>query len=114
MEYISISKEDGSIKKVSLEEIIDKTEGSGYWKEGTVKEMLDNGLVVWTPFSIFKPQATIKGFIEHCINDDEFWLMGGIPSNEEFFINNLNMTDEQLHKFYEALCTLQQLSKKIN
>ena len=54
MEYIKVSKSDGSKTKVTLEEIIDKTEGNGYWKPGTVKEMLDNGLDVQTPFAIYK------------------------------------------------------------
>lgn len=54
MRYLKISKEDGSEKEVSLAEVIDKTEGCGYWKEGTVEEMLVNGLEVWTPFAIYK------------------------------------------------------------
>lgn len=56
MEYVRVSKVDGSEKKVTLAEVIDKTEGRGYWKEGTVAEMLENGLEVWTPFAIYKAQ----------------------------------------------------------
>ena len=54
MKYIKTSKLDGSEKEVMLEEVIDKTEGCGYWKEGTVEEMLANGQEVWTPFAIYK------------------------------------------------------------
>lgn len=54
MKYIRISKADNSEKEVSLTEILAKTEGAGYWKEGTVEEMLNNGLDVWTPFAIYK------------------------------------------------------------
>ena len=54
MEYIRVSKSDGSEKKVTLEEIIDKTENRGYLKPGTVEEMLKDGLDVQTPFAIYK------------------------------------------------------------
>ena len=54
MEYIRVSKQDGTERKVTLEEIIDKTENSGYWKPGTVEEMLKDGLDVQTPFAIYK------------------------------------------------------------
>lgn len=54
MEYIRISKVDGRETKVTLNEIIEKTEGGGYWKEGTVAGMLEEGLEVWTPFAIYK------------------------------------------------------------
>lgn len=54
MEYIRVSKADGTEKKVTLVEVIDKTEGHGYWKEGTVEQMLSDGLEVQTPFAIYK------------------------------------------------------------
>lgn len=54
MEYIRVSKSDGSEKIVTLSEIIDKTENMGYWKEGTVEQMLKDGLEVQTPFAIYK------------------------------------------------------------
>jgi len=56
MEFIKISKADGTEKKVTLAEVIDKTEGCGYWKAGTVKQMLADGLEVQTPFAIYKAQ----------------------------------------------------------
>ena len=56
MKYIKVSKADGSKKEVTLAEVIDKTEGRGYWKKGTVEEMLANGFEVWTPFAIYKAQ----------------------------------------------------------
>lgn len=54
MKYIKISKVDGNTTEVTLAEVIDKTEGYGYWEKGTVEEMLANGLEVWTPFAIYK------------------------------------------------------------
>ena len=54
MEYIKVSKSDGSEKTVTLPEIIDKTENMGYWKDGTVEQMLKDGLEVQTPFAIYK------------------------------------------------------------
>ena len=63
MKYIKISKVDGSIKEVTLTDVIDKTEGCGYWKKGTVEEMLANGLDVCTPFAIYKAeQSTMENF----------------------------------------------------
>lgn len=56
MKYIKVNKADGSEKEITLAEVIEQTEGCGYWKEGTVKEMLTNGFEVWTPFAIYKAQ----------------------------------------------------------
>ena len=60
MKYIKTSKTDGSKMEVTLDEVVDKTEGCGYWKKGTVKEMLANGLEVWTPFATYKAQQDTK------------------------------------------------------
>ena len=57
--------------------------------------------------------ADLKHFITHCINDEEFWLRGGIPTNEKEYIRKLNMTEEQTHEFYEAMCSLQHLAKEL-
>lgn len=55
MKIIMTDKADGSKKEVTLEETIDKTEGSGFWKKGTVKQMLEEGQTVWTAFAIYEP-----------------------------------------------------------
>jgi hypothetical protein len=39
---------------VTVDEILNKTEGSGYWKPGTVLSMLNKGSLVWTPFAEFR------------------------------------------------------------
>ena len=54
MKYIKVSKFDNSEMEVTLEEVIDKTEGCGYWEQGTVADMLAEGQEVWTPYSIYK------------------------------------------------------------
>lgn len=56
MKYIKISKVDGNKKEVTLAEVIEQTEDSGYWKKGTVKQMLVDGLEVWTPFATYKAE----------------------------------------------------------
>lgn len=55
----------------------------------------------------------LRNFIEHCVRDDEFWYGGGIPTKEKYYLKKLNMTEEQEHAFYEAMCSLQQLSKEL-
>ena len=55
----------------------------------------------------------LRPFIKHCLSDAEFWQHGGIPEKEAYYINKLNITEEQLHIFYVAMCNLQQLAKEI-
>lgn len=54
MKVIKVSKEDGSEKPVSLYNALCLTEGRGYWKAGTVAQMLVEGQEVQTPYAIFK------------------------------------------------------------
>jgi hypothetical protein len=54
MTIIATNKEDGSRRETTIEEAIERCEGGGYWKEGTVKEMLEQGLPVWTPFMTYQ------------------------------------------------------------
>lgn len=62
---------------------------------------------------IEKEKIDLRPFIKHCLSDAEFWQCGGIPTKEKYYINKLNMTEEQLHIFYEAMCSLQQLAKEL-
>lgn len=55
----------------------------------------------------------LREFIKHCLSDEEFWLRGGIPTNEKQYIESLGMTEEQTHDFYEAMIGLQQLAKDL-
>ena len=55
----------------------------------------------------------LRLFIKHCLTDNEFWQAGGIPTKERYYIEKLNLTEEQIHTFYEAMCSLQQLAKEI-
>lgn len=57
--------------------------------------------------------ANLKNFINHCITDEEFWMRGGIPSKEKYYINKLGMTEEQVNSFYDAMVTLQHLAKEL-
>lgn len=55
---------------------------------------------------------TLRPFIEYCLHDEEF-LAGGIPTKEEFYKKKLNMTEEQLSKFYDGMYILYHLSKEL-
>ena len=55
----------------------------------------------------------LRPFIKHCMTDEEFWLAGGIPTKEKYYVDKLGLTEEQLSVFYEAMVGLQQLSKEI-
>lgn len=41
-------------RETTLEECIEHTEGNGYWKQGTVLEMLKDNQTVFTPFAEYK------------------------------------------------------------
>lgn len=40
-------------------------------------------------------------------------MRGGIPTKEKEYINRLNMTEEQISRFYGAMIDLQQLAKEL-
>jgi hypothetical protein len=41
-------------EEITLEEAIEYTEGRGYWKKDSVKDMLIDGLTVRTPWAFYK------------------------------------------------------------
>ena len=41
-------------KEITLENAIEYTEGRGYWKEGSVKEILEDGQTIRTPWAYYK------------------------------------------------------------
>ena len=46
----------------TIEECLDKTEGAGYWKQGSVVEGLKVGLIIETPFAQYRClEYTIDG-----------------------------------------------------
>lgn len=49
--------------RTTLGECIEHTEGTGYWKSGTVREMLEKGKKVWTPFAEWRafPEEVAQG-----------------------------------------------------
>ena len=65
-------------------------------------------VVIWD-----ETKFDLKHFIKHCLTDEEFWQRGGIPTKEKYYIEKLRMTEEQISIFYEAMCSLQHLSKEI-
>tara|TARA_R100000700_G_C3152059_1_gene130439 strand:+ start:161 stop:355 length:195 start_codon:yes stop_codon:yes gene_type:complete len=54
MKILKKYKDEDTWKVVTLEETIEYTEGSGYWKRGTVKEMLKEGMIIFTPTAEYK------------------------------------------------------------
>lgn len=57
MKIIATSRELGTRKEVTIEEAVRACEGCGWWKKGTVKEMLEQGLPVWTPFVTYQAEG---------------------------------------------------------
>ena len=44
--------------ETSVKECLEHTEGSGFWKPGTVLDMLKQGQTVFTPFAEYKLSST--------------------------------------------------------
>ena len=40
--------------EIPLERAIELTEGAGFWKKGTVQQMLEDGVELWNPIAYFK------------------------------------------------------------
>lgn len=60
MKVYQLHKEKGAtVQEITLDRAIELTEGRGYWKSGSVKEMLERGELVWTPFSYFSTDADV-------------------------------------------------------
>jgi len=53
MKIYNVYLDELKVKETTLEFAVNKLEGSGYWKEGTVKPMLESGQVVQNPFCIY-------------------------------------------------------------
>lgn len=46
--------------KTNIENCLYYTEQAGYWKTGTVLDMLMNGQIVFTPFAIYRKKCKKK------------------------------------------------------
>ncbi len=58
-------------------------------------------------------QFDLRPFIKNCLSDTEFWWACGIPVKEKYYIKKMNMKEEKVNGFYEAMYSLQQLAKEI-
>ncbi len=54
MKFLTQVKGEDTWQEITLEECLEKTEYAGFYKAGTVQKMLEEGLAVDTPWSIFK------------------------------------------------------------
>ena len=54
MKIIKQYKGEDTWEEITLEKAIEYTEGDGYWKKDTVKDMLIDGLTVHTPWAFYK------------------------------------------------------------
>ncbi|MBP1760399.1 MAG: hypothetical protein H6Q63_1316 [Firmicutes bacterium] len=54
MKFVTQLKGEDTWQEITLEECLVKTEGAGFYTPGTVRKMLEDGLAVDTPWSIFK------------------------------------------------------------
>jgi len=53
-------KGEDNWEPISLEKTLDYTEGRGYWEKGSVKNILLQGGVVWTPVAIYRDFDSCK------------------------------------------------------
>lgn len=58
MKFLSLLKGEDTWQEATLEECLEKTEKAGFYTPGTVQKMLEDGLEVDTPWSIFKKANT--------------------------------------------------------
>lgn len=60
-----------------------------------------------------RERNTVYAFVRHCLIDPEF-NAGGIPTKEKEYLKKLhwNENSEELHEFYDAMCTLAMLNSK--
>lgn len=70
MKIIATDNGDGTRREVSIEEAVAACEGRGYWKEGTVQEMLEQGLAVWTPFVTYQDAVYCEEEVRKALADD--------------------------------------------
>lgn len=59
MKVLKKFKGEDTWNVISLKEAIEYTEGSGYWKKGTVKKMLKEGTQVHTPTALYKAEQNL-------------------------------------------------------
>jgi hypothetical protein len=94
------------------------------WKKGTTKQVLFDWFdehhsmgVTWlkenTDCVVRRMPKDLRRFVRHCLDDSQFWDLGGIPSREKEFIENLSLNEEQLCTFYAALQALRVLAKSL-
>ena len=54
--YIKKYVDEENWIETDLEDIIEHTEGSGFWKPDTVEDMLEQSLIIRTPFCEYKKE----------------------------------------------------------
>ncbi|WP_199241800.1 hypothetical protein [Desulfosporosinus sp. Sb-LF] len=54
MKFLTQVKGEDTWQEITLEECLFKTEKAGFYSHGTVQKMLEDGLTVDTPWSLFK------------------------------------------------------------
>lgn len=54
MKILTQLKGEDTWQEITLEECLFRTEEAGFYDQGSVQEMLENGIAVDTPWSIFK------------------------------------------------------------
>lgn len=56
---------------------------------------------------------TVYKFVKHCMADEEFGC-GGIPTKETYYLKKLGWSEAEIHKFYEAMCTIKFMNDDAN
>lgn len=62
-----------------------------------------------------KSLIDIRPFIKRCLEDKEVWISGGCMDvkTEQFYINKYGMTEDQVDRFWKAICILHGLDYEL-
>ena len=85
MKILKRYADENTWHETTEDECLEHTERAGYWKDGTVLSMLEEGHTVFTPFARYKKESAITL--------PEFVIMGQIAILEEE-LNERNQTKE--------------------
>lgn len=56
-------------------------------------------------------KTTVFGLVRYLLSNSEFYA-GGIAEKEDNYIKRIGMTDDEEHRFFEAMYTILELHRK--
>lgn len=58
-------------------------------------------------------KVTLSTLVRSMIRDDWFWC-GGITKNEDKYVAELGLTEDQQYRFFKAMYEIQRIGREIN